>query len=184
MSTAFLCSKTSEAALSRPPIAPAWAGADTPLRLADACRMGGRSKPGYDEISNDFNHIKYFSKIVFPLKNLYLYSPDDLWHAHAPDFSRRRSGAFARAENAVRGRSSKKFSKTDEQFCCRSFDGTDPRQPQRRGRPAAQSQRDTARQALGRTTGPSRRSQIDDPLCERALRPGEGFAQSASGVPT
>jgi len=136
------------------------------------------------EFSYDFNRIKYFFQTIFPFQNSFLHWPNDLWHAHVPDFSRRHSGAFARAKNAVRGRSSKKFSKTDEQFCCRNSARTEPRQPQRRGRPAAQSQRDTARQALGRTTGPSRRSQIDDPLCQRALREGEGAAQSASGAAT
>jgi len=136
------------------------------------------------ERSNDFNHIKYFFQTVFPFQNSFLYWPNDPWHAHAPDFSRRRSGAFARAKNAVRGRSSKKFSKTDEQFCCRSSARTEPRQPQRRGRPATQSQCDTARQAFGRATRPSRQSQIDDPPCQRALRESEGAAQSASGAAT
>jgi len=136
------------------------------------------------EFSYDFNNIKYFLQTIFPFQNSFLHWPNDPWHTHAPDFSRRRSGAFARAKNAVRGQSSKKFSKTDEQFCCRSSARTEPRQPERLGRPAAQSECRTTRQAFGRTTGPSRRSQIDDPLCERALRAGEGFAQSASGVPT
>lgn len=134
------------------------------------------------EFFYNFNHIKYFLQTVFLLKNLYLYLPDDLRHAHAPDFSRRRSGAFARAENAVRGRSSKKFSKTDEQFCCRSW--PEPRQPQGCGRAATKPQCHATRQAFGCTTRPSRRSPIGDPLRERALRPGEGAAQSAPGAAT
>jgi len=136
------------------------------------------------EFSYDFNNIKYFLQTIFPFQNSFLYWPNDPWHVHAPDFSRRRSGAFARAKNAVRGQSSKKFSKTDEQFCCRSFARTEPRQPQRRGRPATQSQCDTARQTFGRATRPSRQSQIDDPPCQRALRESERAAQSASGAAT
>ena len=139
---------------------------------------------GYIERSNDFNHIKYFFQTVFPFQNSFLYWPNDPWHTHAPDFSRRRSGAFARAKNAVRGRSSKKFSKIDEQFCCRNSVRTEPRQSQGRWRTAGQPQCHQTRQAFGRTTGPSRRGQIDDPLCQRALREGEGASQSASGAAT
>jgi hypothetical protein len=182
MSAAFLGTNTSCPALSRPPIAPASAGAEKPLRLAR--RIGAGLKPSHGEIAIDFNYIKYFFQTVFPCQNQFLYWPNDPWRTHAPDFSRRRSGAFARAKNAVRGQRSKKFSKTDEQFCCRSSARTEPRQPQRRGRPATQSQCHATRQAFGRATRPSRRSQIDDPLCERALRAGSSLAQSAPGVST
>lgn len=184
MSAAFLSTNSSWAALSRPPIALASAGAGRSLRLADARRMGGRVKLGHDERSSDSNHIKHFLQTVFPLKSLYLNLPDDLRHAHAPEFSRRRSGALARAKNAVRGWSSKKFSKIDEQFCCRNSARTEPRQSQGRRRTAAQSQCYATRHEFVRATCPSRRCQIDDPLCERALREGEGAAQSASGAAT
>jgi len=139
---------------------------------------------GHIERSNDFNNIKYFLQTIFPFQNSFLHWPNDPWHAHVPDFSRRHGGAFARAKNAVRGRSSKRFSKIDEQFCCRNSARTEPRQSQGRWRTAGQPQCHQTRQAFGRTTGPSRRGQIDDPLCQRALREGEGASQSASGAAT
>ena len=184
MNVAVPRTKTSWAASSRPPIAPASAGADKSFRLADACRMGGRVKPGHDEIANDFNYIKNSLQIVFPLKNLYLYWSNELWHADTPSLSRHCGCALARAENAVRGRDSKKFFKTDEQFCCRSSSRAELRQPQRRRRRAGEPQCHAARPALGRTSRPSRRGAIDDPLCKRALRQGESAAQSAPGAST
>lgn len=182
MSVAPLCTKTSWAALRRPPIAPASAGAQKPVRLADSCQMGGRVEPVHGEMVNGFNHIKYFLQTVFLFQKSFLYWPNGLWHAHAPDFSRHHGGAFA---CAARRRASKKFSETDEQFYCRSSAGTEPRQPQGRRRPATQSQCHATWQAFGRPSRPlrpSRQSQIDHPQFGRALHADESTAQSAPGV--
>jgi hypothetical protein len=146
-------------------------------------QSGGRVR-GRHKRSSYFNRIKYFLKTIFPFQNSFLYWPDELGPTHPSCIPRHRGGALACAEGAVRRSKAKNFFRTDEQFYCRSSPRTESRQPQRRRRAAGQPQRAEARHALGRASRPSRESAHDDPLCERALRAGEGAAQSASGAAT
>ena len=179
MNVAVPRTKTSWAALSRPPIAPASAGAGKSFRRADACRMGGRVKPGQDEIANDFNNIKYSLQIVFPLQNLYLYWSYDLWYAHTSDLARHRGGTLARAENAAGWRGSRKSAKSDEQFCCRSFGGSEPRQPHRRRCAARQQQCASPWSALG---SPSRKARRAAQLARQRARAPRQDAGAGKGA--
>jgi hypothetical protein len=157
-----------------------------PARARYASLAGMTGQLGY-KFSYYFNDIKYIFQTVFPNQFLFLYWSNELWHADAPDLPRHCGGAFARAENAAGGRGSRKSEKSDEQFCCRSFGGAEPRQPHRRRCAARQQQCLASRHALCRTSllsRPSRQSQIADPQFGRALRQGEGAAQSASGAAT
>ncbi len=182
MSAALTILRPSWAALSRPPIRRTAARRKGSLAPADAGTIGDRVKPGHDKLLFTFNRTKIYTVIVFPLQNSYLYGFDELEWPHASRFTCHRRGAFPRAASTASGPAAKKFFRIDEQLCCRRSAGTE--QPQGRGRTAGKPQCDAARPALGRTSRPSRRSAMDDPIFERALRASESAAESASGVST
>ena len=181
MSCALTKPKPSWAASSRPPIAPASAGASESFRLAHARRMVGRVGPGHDGILCYFNAIKYFFQIIFPFQILFLYWSDGSGSAHAPHLTRHCGGAFARAESTARGRGCEKTAKSDEQFCCRSvgLGWSEPRQPQRRGCARAQSQRTSPWPALASPSREARRAAQALRHRSRAVQKDAGAGQGA-----